>query len=718
MKHMFSCSNYMKKIPKSVFYIAIAIIISILSSLLLINNYQEGLHLRLSNFLYSSQNRHTGDVIVVKIDAKSLTNQTDGGLGRWQNWKRGYYATAIENLEKAGAKVIGLDIFFSEPSSEELFKDLKEFTKKYNVSNLEKNAEEFAKREDALLANSLRDNSNVFLAAKLGIYNNEKLLPTSEILPNENNKLASIEVFEDQDNITRKAELLTGDSRTWAGFALRLASEYLGVLQKDLIDNPTTLTVLPVKMKDTNTGRNYGPIILPTDIKGNMMVNFFGGPYTIPSLSFVDVYNNKFDPVLVKNKIILIGEMDAGLHDDVYAPVSGGSSMPGVEYHANAIETILTNQSPKNADPLLEIVIICLSVMIFTWLFATLRPLISFLLLILYIPLYFAFSIFVFAQYLVIINLVHAPLAVFLTFITVMGYNNFLVEKEKKRAIHAFSHYVSKQVVHRMLKNPDLLTLGGEKKLVAVAFTDIAGFTTLSEAISPENLVAFLHDYLSEMTSIILKYDGTLDKYIGDAMMYFWNAPIDQGDFAKKSLLAILEIHAALPKILEKWKHIPEFKTIDIRTGLTIGEVIVGNFGSEDRFDYTVIGDKVNLASRLEGANKEYSSKICINEDAKELAGDEFIYRELDTIRVKGKHEPVRIYELVGERKAVDMIQSFTDALELYKSQKFLKAFEGFENCYKKYSDPVSKVYMNRCEMFQKHPPEKNWDGVFEMKTK
>ncbi len=713
----------MKKISKSLLYIVIAVLISIFSSLLLTNNYQEGLHLRLSNFLYSTATRHTGDVTVVKIDAKSLTKQEDGGLGRWQNWKRGYYATVIDNLKKAGASVIGIDIFFSEPSSDALYKDLTEFTKRYNEPNLEKNAQEFAKREDALLANALKANPNVFLAAKLGMYDNEQLLPTTEILPKENTQLASIEVFEDQDNITRKAPLLTGDSRTWAGFALRLSSEYLGLSQKDLIENSNSLTVLPVKIKDTNTAKNYGPINIPKDIQGRMMVNFFGGPFTIPTISFVDVYNNTFDPALVKNKIILIGEMDAGLHDDVYSPLSIGSSMPGVEFHANAIETILTNQSPKNADALLEILIICVSVFLFTCLFAILRPLPSFILLLLYIPIYFAFAIFLFAQYLIIINLVHAPLAVFLTFITVMGYNNFLVEKEKKRAIHAFSHYVSKQVVHKMLKNPDLLTLGGEKKMVAVAFTDIAGFTTLSEAISPENLVAFLHDYLSEMTSIILKYDGTLDKYIGDAMMYFWNAPIEQGDFAKKSLLAILEIHEALPRILEKWKHIPEFAKIDIRTGLAIGDVIVGNFGSEDRFDYTVIGDKVNLASRIEGANKEYASKICINEDAMDLAGNDFIYRELDTIKVKGKNQPVQIYELIGEKKKVhentlQMVKVFNDALALYKNKDFTKAHAWFENCYKKYDDETSKVYMNRCEIFLKHPPEKNWNGVFEMKTK
>ena len=269
-------------------------------------------------------------------------------------------------------------------------------------------------------------------------------------------------------------------------------------------------------------------------------------------------------------------------------------------------------------------------------------------------------------------------------------------------------------MVEQILKKPEMLKLGGARRDVTVFFSDIAGFTTISEKMDPEPLVRFLNIYLGAMTNIILGRQGTLDKYEGDAIMAFWGAPISQEDHAVRACNAALECQKKLGELRLDWErqNLPPFR---VRIGLNSGEAIAGNMGSESRFDYTVMGDNVNLASRLEGINKQYGTELMVSEATRTLIGDDFVCRELDLIRVKGKDKPVRIFELVGKKDEVapEMVQKigvFQKALEFYRSKNFMAAIEKFKTIA---NDPPSGVFAHRCEVFIQNPPAADWDGVW-----
>jgi len=230
------------------------------------------------------------------------------------------------------------------------------------------------------------------------------------------------------------------------------------------------------------------------------------------------------------------------------------------------------------------------------------------------------------------------------TFITV--FRVFTEQREKRFIRQTFSKFVSKEVVDVLLQNPEGIKLGGDKMILTVLFSDIRGFTTISEALTPEALVDHLNEYLQAMTDIVFKYNGTLDKYVGDEIMAFWGAPIPQEDHALLACKASVEMMEVLGQLNEKW--VSQGKPrLDIGIGLNSGEMVVGNMGSHSRMDYTLMGDNVNLGARLEGTNKVYSTHIIISEFTYEHVKDRIVARELDLIRVKGKELPVKIYELI-----------------------------------------------------------------------
>jgi len=253
-------------------------------------------------------------------------------------------------------------------------------------------------------------------------------------------------------------------------------------------------------------------------------------------------------------------------------------------------------------------------------------------------------------------------------------------------------------------------------------FSDIRGFTTLSEQLTPEALVSLLNEYLTAMTNIVFKYDGLLDKYIGDAIMAVFGAPIDQPDHALRAGRTAIEMMDELHRLQDKWRS-ENRPIIDIGIGINSGDMVVGNMGSEMRFDYTVMGDNVNLASRLEGLNKEYGTHIIVSEYTQERIKDELLTRELDAVRVKGKKLPVRIFELLGEQKDADLhlpyIRLFEAGLERYRTQQFDKAIALFQQVLTlRPNDPPSRLYLSRCAELKAQPPAPDWDGVFIMTRK
>jgi adenylate cyclase len=408
--------------------------------------------------------------------------------------------------------------------------------------------------------------------------------------------------------------------------------------------------------------------------------------------------------------------------------------MHGVEIHATAIQNMVDGAHIAPADRDVELgFILLLSLLAFVSLlqlkqikfrFAWIIEVVAVVITLGLIFGIFQFSVLAFTNGNSYINIVNPSLAVVFSYVGTIVYQ-YLSERQQKALIkNVFSHYISPAVVNELVANPEKAALGGDKRELTAFFSDIAGFTTISESLTPEKLVELLNEYLDEMTEIIIKTGGTLDKYEGDAIMAFWGAPIPQKDHAYRACQAALEMQRRLNEMRPEWKKRgrPE---LEVRCGLNTGWMIVGNMGGKDRFDYTIIGDSVNLASRLEGANKQYNSKIMISEFTYKHVEGKVAVRELDLIQVKGKTEPIKVYELLGlsdlkltpeQKEAMELYQ---EGLKLYRSRNWEEAIAYMNQAFQ--LDPscyVAQVYAQRASLYQLNPPPEEWNGVFVMTTK
>jgi adenylate cyclase len=293
---------------------------------------------------------------------------------------------------------------------------------------------------------------------------------------------------------------------------------------------------------------------------------------------------------------------------------------------------------------------------------------------------------------------------------------NYLTEGKQKRFIRsAFNQYLSVEVINRILDNPALLTLGGEKRELSILFSDIQGFSTISERLTPEQLVQLLNDYLTDMTDIIMEEGGTLDKYEGDAIIAFWNAPLEQPDHAMRICRAVLKCQRTLAARREEfYQRIGAW--IYVRIGVHTGDVVVGNIGSKKRFDYTMLGDAANLASRLEGANKYFGTFTMISESTWLQTNQAFIGREIGTLKVVGRNTPVTVFELLGfkHEPIPTGINQYHQGLELYKKGQLKQAADIFAQLP---DDPVAQVYLARCRKEQENVPV-DWSGIWVLDEK
>ena len=330
--------------------------------------------------------------------------------------------------------------------------------------------------------------------------------------------------------------------------------------------------------------------------------------------------------------------------------------------------------------------------------------------------LYAYLNLILFTRYQIYLQMIY-PLSCLIIVYVVVAFMRFIAEeKERMRVRAAFQNYVAPDVVNTMLQHPDMLKLGGEKREMTVLFSDIRGFTTLSEQMEPEVLVGLLHSYLNPMTEIVFKHNGTMDKYIGDAIMAIYNAPLILQDHADRACETALAMIAKLHELWEEWrvKELPELK---IGIGINSGTMTVGNMGSDRLFDYTVIGDNVNLASRLEGLNKFYGTAILISDATQKQLQKQYILREVDRVRVKGKKTPVGIFEVRGfgqpQGDEAEWLQTFEAGLEAYRQGSLETAKELFSTCLKLYPDdkPV-QLFMERIEKMFGLPIPADWDGV------
>lgn len=473
---------------------------------------------------------------------------------------------------------------------------------------------------------------------------------------------------------------------------------------------------------------------LPVDADGHMLVNYYGPSVErsdegsddergiFRRISLADIHDGKFDAAAVKGKVVIVAVTAMGTYDQRVTPFS--PNVPGVEVHAAALQNLIAGDAlVRNRNIyLVEIALSLLLAILLGVALHRLRILTGTLVAIVITLTYIGLDYFWLFRENLWFHQIPFLGQVSLTWASVTLWGYLTEGREKALLKKEFSTVLAPTVVDELLKNPELAGLGGAERELTVMFSDIRGFTSISEKLTPEGLTSFLNEYLTPMTDILLQRQGTLDKYMGDAIMAFWGAPIAQPDHATRACLAALDMMRALSLMRQRWRD--EGKPdIDIGIGLNTGNMRVGFMGSERMRNYTLLGDNVNLGSRLEGVNKQYGTNIIISQYTYDAVKHAVYARELDAIRVKGKREPVIIFELRGEGRPegdeADFIEAFETGLKLYKGRCFEEAKERFVEAMAIVGeDFTSRLYIERCDAFLQDPPPADWDGVYEMKTK
>ena len=429
-------------------------------------------------------------------------------------------------------------------------------------------------------------------------------------------------------------------------------------------------------------------------------------------------------------KIVLVGATATGIYDLRVTPFS--ENTPGVEIHAQVIDSILANKFLKTPEwtrtyTLAIMAVFAVFMAILLPMMGAVRGAIVTIILLAGMLAVDYFYFFLGKGYWM--PVVYQSLQLGALFILVTVYRYATEEREKRWIKDTFGRYLAPSVVEHLTENPDMIKLGGEKIELSAFFSDIQGFSTISEQLGEaEILVELLNDYLSVMAHVIESYEGTIDKYEGDSILAFWGAPVHFPDHAIKACHACLDQQVQLAELREKWKkggRWPEIVyTAKVRMGINTGPMVVGNMGSAGRMNYTIMGDAVNLASRLEGANKAYGTYNMISEDTYAQVEGRVEVRELDLLRVVGKTEPVKVYELLARKGELNpdktrVVEVFLEGLEAYKRLDWQKAIELFQTALNiDPEDMPSRTYLHRCRQFMTNPPPEDWDGVFTLTAK
>lgn len=628
------------------------------------------------------------NIVVIEIDEKTLAN-----LWRFP-FDRSVYVPFLQHLLNQKVAVIGLDIIFADKSK--------------------------PPESDILLAKALEENKNVVLwHAILDDGSVEPILPEFQrnvvatwffppLVDARTNTVYSLMPF-----------FLDSSGHPYFHFSIALLKAFYAHIFQQKYDSIFNVSASQFSFNED--------IKIPFSRDGwkEILINFISGRkfqkfsfYDIYDTGSFDVVSKKFD---FKDKIILVWTAAKWIKDIFYTP---NGTEYGVYIHANTLNTILQKDFLVYFDTKLEWLLL-LSLIVVSVYFNLSRS--SFVLILSNLSLIIIFLLIIPVTIIVFTNIViNYPSEIIFSLIMSLTSSNlikYLIEnKEKGKLNKALSEYVSEDIAREILSGEGKVKLDGEKKYISIFFSDIQGFTTISEAYSPEGLLAYLREYIKEMSDIIIDKRGFINKYEWDAIValwgVFWHTDTIELDSCDSALTQLEQLKRFNIVWMEKW-----FPEIHIRIGLHAGDVVVGNIGTEWRkMEFTALGDAMNLASRLEGVNKVYWTQICVSEVIEEKVHHKYELRFLDRIRVKWKKLPVNIYELVGEKGKIDQerlktIIDFWKWVELYTSRKFDEARGLFEVLASLWDIPSQK-YLERCKYFLENPPLSDWDGVWEMKEK
>ena len=694
------------------------------------------------------------EVVLAVVDEKSLEEQ-----GKWI-WPRSKFAQLVRILSDSGAKVVAFDVGFLEPDQNSTVKMVANFESVVESLGIEddklgaylKQAKHQADN-DLIFAEAIKESKAkvvlgyFFQMSPTGLEHLEEDTVKVQIGNARTSRYSMIRYTSDQAQAVQLVEafmpqsnigILAGSTR-YSGYFNMFPDQDGGVRWVPLIVRcqKHLYAALAVQAIRAYTGRSptvmiaeygiqkikIGKLGAPTDEDGRIMVNYRGGEKTFPHISITDILHHRLPPDTFKDKIVLVGATAIGIYDMRVTPFS--SIYPGLEIHANVIDNILHQnflQRPNWAR-LFDLAAIALIGLSLGLLLPRLRALPGTAVAIGLLVAYILLCQYLFSHLGAWLNLVYPAVVLILTYVCITIYKYFTEERQKKFIQDAFSTYLAPSVVAQLIKSPEKLVLGGEDRVITAFFSDVQGFTSISEKLTPKELVDLLNEFLTEMTEVILGYEGTVDKFEGDAIIAFFGAPNILEDHALRACKACIDMQKRLVELRTKWKaeKRPELK---MRIGLNTGSAVVGNMGSKNRMDYTMMGDAVNTAARLEGVNKLYGTYTMISDSTYIPAKDEIFVRELDSVNVVGKGEPVGVYELLGYSMEIDdklrsVVERYTQGLRAYRNQSWDEAIGHFSATLS--VDPLdgpSQTMLNRCEDFKVRPPGKDWDGAFAMSTK
>lgn len=730
---------------------------------------------------------HTGQVVIIDIDERSLKE-----IGQFP-WKRNDVAKMINNLGEAGASAIGLDIMFPEPDKSSPHRVLSELgiadivPKDKHINYDELLASAVAKTPTVLGyifdfdGREIHKNkeapkiSATFIKRNKGEY--EYLPEADGVITNipiiQNASLTSgfFNVWPDSDGVIRSVPLaIIYDSNVYPSLALELVRMAYQEERIDVIYDELGVRSISLAGQE-----------IPTDVNGRIAVNYRGPSSTFDYISAVDIIKGDFNPADIEGKIVLIGTSAAGLLDIRNMPYD--SVFPGVEVHANVIDNIIVGDFlhiPAVAPALNIVIILIIAIVVVTAIgYSGALALPSIIAVTAFLLLYFINYLLFTGG--IILSIFYPLFTLIMSALASINTGYFFETRQKNLIRGKFASKVSPQVMEDIIKNAasGKDTFIAKEHEISVTFSDVRNFTNISEAAGGANtLIQFLNQYMDEMTNIITKYEGTVDKFIGDAIMSYWNAPAVVKNHVEKAVEATLEqIHAVAP-LNEKVKQDERFTSIckmaedmgvepiEIGIGINLGVAIIGEMGSSGRSDYTAIGDPINLGARLEALCKYYNSMCNISNHVKDrIPQDKYIFRFLDLVTVKGQSIPVEIWQIIDyadlsktqwktplyltrsvsydvdsegntvisssdsdisgaveKQRLLDELEYYDSGIEAYKDARFEDALKIFRDIQDNWPDKTNKniynMYIERCEHYIEEPPGDDFNGVFVHKTK
>lgn len=746
-------SSLKKKIGLNPLTLTILLILSGIFLYLIEIPFLELMELKTIDLRYINRgsSRFESDVVLAVIDEESIDKE-----GKWI-WPRSKMANLVKKLSQAGARVISFDVGFLDPDEKSVVRTIEEIEK--NLTGLDVKGRAYLqelKRDsdnDRLLADAIAQSKAKVV---LGYFFQMEKLHSGDVDPEiikvqrkniqssryeqvkfRSKKAMEVPIIEAQvanANITEISQ-----ATPYSGF-FNMFPDRDGVVRwmPAVVDYQGEMYT-PLSLMTLSAFKDVRPLVVvaeygiekiqfddrvvPTDELGRIMINYRGDAKSFKHFPVTDILNDRVPENELKGKAVIVGATAIGLYDMRVTPFT--NVFPGVEIHANIVDSVLRGEFLYH--PAWAAVFDILAIVLTGFLLGVILPRAGALLGLLTVSLLFFGHIF-FCQYLFskqgwVLNLVYPLLVILSVYIGITVYK-YLSESRQKRFIRsAFSTYLAPTVVQQLIDSPENLELGGEEREITAFFSDVQGFTSISEKLTPQELVELLNEFLTEMTNIILKHEGTVDKFEGDAIIAFYGAPNALENQAETACLTCVDMQKRLGELREKWHREgkPELK---MRIGMSTGPAVVGNMGSRNRMDYTMMGDTVNTAARLEGVNKIYGIYTLVCETTFKKARQRVWGREIDAINVVGKAQPVAVYQILGYAEDVDetglkMTGLYAEGLHLYRQQNWDAAMDKFDAALEiAPDDGPSKAMRDRCASYKITPPSPDWNGSYTMKTK